>query len=148
MPAAVPWIPLMAAGVAGTGAVVGAKIQSNSAKRAAEAQRQSTSEALAYQREQDALTERHYMERWNDWKARYAAWEQRNFGGSSTPAPKGGGGGGAAVSPSAFLGSSSANYSPVMEEREGDELVAQPLSVADIGGWEDWRRYGVGGGVA
>lgn len=140
-----------AAAVTAVGGIVSAKMQSNAAKRAAAAQERAGSEALAYQRERAGIDDSRYMDRWNDYQRRHAAWEARNFGGAAAPGSKpAGGGGGASPSPAALMSAApqNASYPAVMDERAAmDPAMTQGASVADLGGWEDWRRYGVGGGV-
>lgn len=88
MPAAVPLaIAIAPAVIGGTAAVVGAKMQSNSAKRAAAAQQHSNDAALDYQKEQDQyLRQRYELEDKREEEAR-AAYRQYLAANGRGPSP-------------------------------------------------------------
>lgn len=65
MPAVIPFIPLISAGIAGGASagssIYGAKKQSSAAKRASDIQAKADADALAYAKEQDALSRQDYQ---------------------------------------------------------------------------------------
>lgn len=131
---------LIGAGVAAAGGVAKAKIDSNAAKRAGAIQQQTGTEALTYQKGRDTIADQRYMDAWNDYQRRHAAWEKRNFGGDSGAAAGGGGGNFyTPLTPQPAL-------APGQLTPLGDAGGATPkegATVADLGPWSDWKRYGV-----
>jgi hypothetical protein len=121
------------------GSIAGAKIASNSSKRAGQQQQQASREALAYQRERDALEDKRYNDRWQDYQRRHAAWEQRNFGGGAKPTGAGAssGGGGLPVSLADLIGAQS-SMGAATAQPQGGSLADL---AANAGDWSDWRRY-------
>ena len=134
MPAAVP-IAVAAAPalIAATGAVIGGKMQSNSAKRAAAAQERSTSQALDYQKSRDTIEDQRYQKKYDLYQQYLADYRARNGGASGG----GGGASGTAVPVSiADLVGSQQNIADATGQ-------AVPGSIAaNVGGWNDWSRYG------
>lgn len=120
---------LIGAGVAAGGGIAKAKIDSNAAKRAGQIQQQSGSDALDYQKGRDTISDQRYMDMWKDYQTRHAAWEQRNFG------SKGAGGGAS--------GYENLIATPAAGIPDVSGGPAEGSTVADLGPWSDWRRYGV-----
>lgn len=123
-----------AAAVTAVGTVAVGVMQHRAANKAARAQTEASGQAYQYQASRDQLTDKRYNDAWADYQKRHAAWEQRNFGAQQ------GGGGGGGVTPVAATG-----QLPVQAMSQAHVTPQEGQSLADLGGWEDWKHYGVGG---
>lgn len=167
MPAVIPFIPLIAAGVTATGAVVASKIGSDASKHATDAQLHASDEALDYQKQRDTSGRAEYDKSVADYKQQYAAWQNQFYGnGKNPPSPQVG------VLPSPTSGGSSYYAAPgqpgpggfgtpapagvpgpagtSLADLGGQPMGGQPAapgaspqgqSLADMGGWENWNKY-------
>jgi len=73
MPAVVPFIPLIASGVAGTASIIGANKQAGAAEQGSQLQYKSTEEALADARAQRAWQQQQYQ----NYQNQFSAYQQR-----------------------------------------------------------------------
>lgn len=131
-----------AIGIAGAavGSIVSSKIQSNAAKRAAEAQERASNQALEYQKSRDTRADSIYDKKWALYQEAVNDWRKRNGGGSGPAIPNlvqgGGGGGGVPISLADLVG----DQQRIAQAQGGD---TQDGSIADaVNGGFDWRRYG------
>ena len=133
MPAAVP---IAVAGVGAVAGIANAKIQSNAAKRAAQAQERSTADALSYQKSRDAIADQRYDRKWQAYQDAVADYRSRH-GGGPAPAKATSGGVAMPVSLADLVGAT-------QDTTDAGAASGGAGSVADMiqGGWNDWRRYG------
>lgn len=144
--------PVVGAAIAtGAANVLGGWMGGKGASRAARAQAQAQQQALAYQRQRDAIADQRYQQRWDDYKARHAAWSARQ--GFSQPSS--GGGGSAAPAGPQTLGELAAagipdgsGAAPKATAADLQGVASQFGTLGDMAGggsdWTDWRRYGAG----
>lgn len=141
----------LATGAAGVGA---AAIESRSKNKAARMEQESANQALAYQRERQAVEDRRYDQRWQAYQDAVAAWKQRNGLAPGSPAPAEarnaalggpvgvqrytladlGGAGAPAAAPVSMDPSAGIGATP-------DAGGAAPKTLADLQNWNDWRPY-------
>jgi hypothetical protein len=126
---------IAAVAIPAAASIVGGYLQHRSANNASKAQQRSADAALGYQKSRDTVSDQRYQDAWSDYQRRHAAWEARNFGGGA--APSGGGGGAAASSVSAGPAQAPIEMAGMMGAQQGGSL-------ADVGPWSDWKKYGVG----
>jgi len=125
-----------AIGIAGAavGQIVSAKIQSNAAKRAAQAQERTALQGIEYQKGRDTIDDQRYQKRLDLYNQYVADYKARNGGAT------GGGGGGAA---SVGVPVSISDLVASQQDAAGAQSAAPPGSIAaNVGGWNDWSRYG------
>ena len=94
-------MPLVgAAAITAGGAIVGGKMAANASKRASAAQQKATTDALAYEKENQANRTARYDAAMADYRKRYDAWLEQFYG----VKPSGGGGEGSVKASSAGAG--------------------------------------------
>lgn len=130
------------AGIGAAGTLIGGAMQSRSAGRAARYQRESDREALAHQRQRQAVEDQRYERSWSDYERRHREWSQRNFGGGA--APSGGGGGGAPAAAGVTIGDLMASQPEGAAAEQAKPEGTSAMAPESLGDWADWRRYGVG----
>lgn len=128
---------MAAAAVGAIATLGGAVIGSRSQNRAMAAQQQANNQALAYERERQAVEDQRYNDRWQDYLARHKAWEQRNFGGGATQTFTSRPAAAPAASMAPPMGAGA--QAPAMAG-EGRVSTQRPegQTLAD---WSDWRNY-------
>jgi hypothetical protein len=137
MPAA---IPLAVAGVGAIGGIANAKIQSNAAKRAAQAQQQAATQGIDYQKGRDAIADSRYDKKWQMYQAAVQDYQRRH----------GGGGAPGNVAIPNLIHASGGGQVPVsladlvngQQPAEASQESAPGSIASTVGGWNDWQRYG------
>jgi len=87
MPAALVAPAVISAGIGAAGSIAGGLIQSHSQNKATNAQMQANREALAYQKEQEALKQANYQRRYDAWNTSRNALLKRYGIDIGTPTP-------------------------------------------------------------
>lgn len=139
-PALVPLIQYGLPAIVGAGAsIAGGKMQSNAAKRAAASTAKSQADALAFERERQAVEDQRYNDRWQDYLTRHRAWEQRNFGAGNTTTTSGRQSSAAAPMTIGQMAGAPTGAAPVSAQPD----VRGPMTIGDMaqGEWSDWRNY-------
>lgn len=134
MPAAVA-VPIIAAALPAAGQAGAAFMNSRAAGKAAKLEHQGAEDALAYQRERQAVEDARYNQRWNSYQDYVKDWKARNGYGSPAPAA----GSSLGVAPGMTLAD--------LGGAPGQAGAAQGApgstpTLADVSKWNDWRQYG------
>ncbi len=147
--------------------LIGAKMQAGAQNKATEAQAKSTAEALAFAKEQEAQKVAAYNQAMQLWQQQWMAQQARRdallssygFSVPSTPSMSMGASAGTSPMTAATMtppltgqpqpGVQGVGASPLVGQQSGSlgAILRQPADSGDnagIGGWNDWKRYGLG----